>query len=171
MKKALLLIDLQNDYFPGGLFPLWNTDGCLTNVKAAIVLAQEQGAEVIHIQHIADPKMGLSPFFNEGTPGADIHPEILAAAPEAPVVRKAYADSFVETELENVLQARGVEALLICGMMTQNCVTHTAISKHAEKYNSAILQDCCTTVNEMLHLIGLHAVSTRMTLKCYAEAF
>jgi isochorismate hydrolase len=54
--------------------------------------------------------------------------------------------------------------ILVCGMMTQNCVTHTAISKHAEKYKSAILPDCSTTVSEMLHLIALHAVSTRMAL-------
>jgi nicotinamidase-related amidase len=57
-----------------------------------------------------------------------------------------------------------VEELLICGMMTQNCVTHTAISKSAEKYRVAILTDCCTTVNEMLQLIALHAVSTRVRL-------
>jgi len=54
--------------------------------------------------------------------------------------------------------------LLICGMMTQNCVTHTALSRSAEKFGVAILADCCTTVNAMLHLIALHAVSTRPRL-------
>ena len=54
--------------------------------------------------------------------------------------------------------------LLICGMMTQNCVTHTALSRSAEKYGVAFLADCCMTVNEMLHLIALHAVSTRARL-------
>jgi nicotinamidase-related amidase len=49
-------------------------------------------------------------------------------------------------------------------MMTQNCVTHTAISKSAEKYKVSILVDCCTTVSEMLHNIALHAVSTRVPL-------
>jgi hypothetical protein len=44
-------------------------------------------------------------------------------------------------------------------------VTHTAISKAAEKYAVSILSDCCTTVSQMLHLIALHAVSTRMTLR------
>ena len=50
-------------------------------------------------------------------------------------------------------------------MMTQNCVTHTAISKAAEKYNVTILIDCCTTVSEILHKIALKrrfdAVETR----------
>jgi nicotinamidase-related amidase len=49
-------------------------------------------------------------------------------------------------------------------MMTQNCVTHTAISKAAEKYDVSILMDCCTTVDEMIHNIALHAVSTRVPL-------
>ena len=64
----------------------------------------------------------------------------------------------------------GVTELLVCGMMTQNCVTHTAISKSAEKYKVSILADCCTTVSEMLHNIALHAVSTRVPLVSANEA-
>lgn len=164
MKKALLLIDLQNDYFPGGLFPLWHTEGTLTAVLEAIERARTSGVEVIHIQHIANPQAGIAPFFNKGTPGAEIHPAILSAAADATIVVKEYADSFHETELEQVLAARGVGELLVCGMMTQNCVTHTAISKAAEKYKVSILPDCCTTVSEPIHLIALHAVSTRVPL-------
>ena len=93
MNTALLLIDLQNDYFPGGLFPLWNTDGVLANIKEAIGLAKARGVSLIHIQHIADPAMGLTPFFNKGTKGAEIHSDVLAAAPDAPIVVKAYADT------------------------------------------------------------------------------
>ena len=170
MNKALLLIDLQNDYFPGGKFPLWNTDAVLTNIEQAIKAARTKGIPVIHIQHVANPKMGIAPFFNEGTEGAKIHPRILAAAPDAPIVVKEYADSFFGTELEETLLGLGVNELLVCGMMTQNCVTHTAISKSAEKYNVSILPDCCTTVNEMLHNIALHAVSTRVSLVPAKEA-
>jgi nicotinamidase-related amidase len=170
MKKALLAIDLQNDYFPGGLFPLWNTDGTLANIKSAIALAKGNGVEVIHIQHIANPEMGIAPFFNKGTEGAEIHPEILTASPESPTVVKEFADSFVQTNLEQVLSERAITELLVCGMMTQNCVTHTAISKSAEKYKCSILTDCCTTVNEMLHQIALHAVSTRIPLTSYRDA-
>lgn len=49
-------------------------------------------------------------------------------------------------------------------MMTQNCVTHTAISKAAEKYSVKILSDCCTSVSQMIHLIALKGVSTRVDL-------
>jgi nicotinamidase-related amidase len=164
MNKALLLIDLQNDYFPGGKFPLWNTAAVLTNIEQAIKAAPTKGIPIIHIQHIANPKMGIAPFFNQGTAGAQIHPRLLAAAPDAPIVVKEYADSFVGTKLEEMLSGLGVDELLVCGMMTQNCVTHTAISKSAEKYKVSILPDCCTTVDEMLHNIALHALSTRVSL-------
>lgn len=163
-QKALLVIDLQNDYFPQGKFPLWNTEAVLSNIKAAIAKANQQGIPVIHIQHIADPALGLSPFFNQGTHGAEIYPEILAAAADGEVVTKSFADAFEQTNLEQVLQSQGVSELIICGMMTQNCVTHTAISKAAEKYKTSILMDCCTTVDEMIHNIALHAVSTRTPL-------
>ena len=168
MTKALLVIDLQNDYFPGGKFPLWNTAAILESIERASARANAQGVPVIHVQHIA--RGGLAPFFNEGTSGADIHPRILAAAPGAPVVVKEFADSFEQTNLEETLTTLGVTDLLVCGMMTQNCVTHTAISKAAEKYNVTILPDCCTTVSEILHLIALHAVSTRVNLVPSSEA-
>ncbi len=167
MKKALLVIDLQNDYFPGGKFPLWNTDVVLQNIERAITKANAQGVPVIHIQHVAK---GVAPFFNEGTPGADIHPRILAAAPKASVVVKEFADGFEKTTLDEKLRKLGVTDLLVCGMMTQNCVTHTAISKAAEKYNVSVLVDCCTTVSEILHQIALHALSTRVKLVPSSEA-
>jgi nicotinamidase-related amidase len=166
VKKALLVIDLQNDYFPRGKFPLWNTDVVLENIERAIARANAQGIPVIHIQHVAK---GVAPFFNEGTPGADIHPRILTATPNAPVVVKEFADSFEKTNLEETLAKLGVTDLLVCGMMTQNCVTHTAISKAAEKYNVTVVVDCCTTVSEILHQIALHALSTRVKLAPSSE--
>jgi nicotinamidase-related amidase len=164
-KKALIVIDLQNDYFPGGRFPLWNAEETLRNVVATISKAHTIGIPVILVQHVANAAKGIAPFFNAGTPGVDIHPEVLAAAPDAPVVVKENADSFHGTTLEQVLSGLGVEELLVCGMMTQNCVTHTAISKSAEKYKVTVLTDCSTTVSELLHLIALNALSTRIALQ------
>lgn len=169
-KRALLVIDLQNDYFPGGKFPLWNTETTLNNIEIAIKRARQAGDAVVLIQHVADAKMGIAPFFNVGTEGVAIHPRILALAPDAPVIVKAFADSFHDTTLEARLSELGVETLLICGMMTQNCVTHTAISKSAEKYQVSILEDCCSTVDQMIHKIALRAVSTRTALVALNEA-
>ena len=166
-KKALIVIDLQNDYFPGGNFPLWNSDAVLGGVEDAITSARRLGMPVVLVQHVVE---GESSFFQQGTTGVEIHPRILAAAPEAPVVVKAFADSFHHTTLEATLRQWGVEELLVCGMMTQNCVTHTAISKAAEQYRVSILGDCCTTVSEVLHEIALSGVSTRVPVVLAAQA-
>lgn len=163
-KQALIVIDLQNDYFPDGKFPLWNTESTLANVEAAIANARARQIPVVLVQHVVDATKGTAPFFNEGTPGGAIHPRVLAAAPDAAIVTKAFADSFHHTTLEETLSRLGVEELLICGMMTQNCVTHTAISKAAEKYSVKILTDSCTTVDQMIHGIALNALSTRVVL-------
>lgn len=170
MGRALLVIDVQNDYFPGGKFPLWNTEMVLANTLRAIEEAKAKGVPVIIVKHIADSRQGLAPFFNEGTDGAEVHPAIVAAAPDAPIVIKSFADSFHQTGLKQSLTGLGVTELLICGMMTQNCVTHTAISKAAEKYDVTILTDCCTTVDQMIHLIALNALSTRVKLATVSEA-
>jgi nicotinamidase-related amidase len=161
-RKALLVIDVQNDYFPGGKLPLWNTAPTLHNIERAVRTAKDRGIPVILIQHLTDPKNGA--MFNPGTEGAAIHPSLRAAAPDAPIVPKTRADAFYETALEKVLSELGVTTLLVCGMMTQNCVTHTAISKAAEQYEVLILPDCCTTVSELVHTIALRAVSTRLNL-------
>lgn len=163
-KQALIVIDLQNDYFPEGKFPLWNSESILMNTEAAIAKARTKNIPVILIQHVADTSKGIAPFFNKGTFGVDIHPSILKAAPDSIVITKAFADSFHQTTLEKTLAKLGIEELLVCGMMTQNCVTHTAISKSAEKYLVKILSDCCTTVSQMIHLIALNALSTRVEL-------
>ena len=168
-KGALLIIDLQNDYFPGGAYPLWNAEGTAKNIEAAIAKAEAAGVSVVHVQHVADPELGLSPFFNAETEGVKIYAPILDAAPKAPVVVKRFADSFEQTTLQETLDGLGTEELLVCGMMTQNCVTHTAISKAAEAYDVTVLVDCCTTVDEMLHNIALHALSTRVRLAPAAE--
>ena len=169
MSKALVVIDVQNDYFAGGKLPMWNAEATLERVEAAVRQAQARGVPVVVVQHVADAAGG-APFFHRGTAGAEVHPRLRAVAGAAPIVVKAFADSFVSTTLEDTLDQLGAPELLICGMMTQNCVTHTAISKSAAKYDVAILPDACTTVNELLHQIALHAVSTRVRLVASSAA-
>ena len=171
MSKALLVIDLQNDYFPEGKFPLWNTDITLQNIEHAIAKANSSKVPVVLIQHVANSSVGIAPFFNAGTSGVELHPRILAAAPGAPVIIKESADSFLNTTLSETLAKMGTTELFVCGMMTQNCVTHTAISKSAEKYSVKILADCCTTVSEILHKIALNALSPRVSLVRSGDAF
>lgn len=171
-QKALLIIDLQNDYFPRGKYPLHNAVQTLSNIEIAIDKANQQSIPIILVQHIADDGSGIvAPFFNKGTLGVEIHSTILNAAPNADIVEKNYADSFEQTNLEQVLQKHKITELLITGMMTQNCITHTAISKAADKYGVTIVMDCCATVDDMINKIALKAVSTRVNLQTIEQAF
>jgi nicotinamidase-related amidase len=170
-QQALLIIDLQNDYFPQGKYPQYNSAQTLTNIEIAIEKSKKKNIPIIIIQHSADVTQGIAPFFNPDTLGVQIHPAILKVAPSADIVIKSYADSFEQTNLEKVLHKHKVTELLITGMMTQNCVTHTAISKEAEKYDTVVLVDCCTSIDEMIHNIALHALSTRVTLQTIEQVF
>ncbi|MGX9416152.1 cysteine hydrolase family protein [Vibrio sp. WJH972] len=168
-KKALLVIDVQNDYFCGGKFPLWNTEKILCNIKQLISHANAEHVPVILVQHISPTQKKMASFFEEGSDGANIHPEVLSICLKAEVVIKTHADSFYQTNLERTLNKLEIDELLICGMMTQNCVTHTAISKVAEKYKVSIIEDCCTTTDKMIHNMALNAVSTRVPLLALSE--
>lgn len=164
-QSALIIIDLQNDYFLGGAFPLAQVEETLCAIESAIKKAQAANMPIVLVQHVANPATGIAPFFNQDTEGVKIHPRILAAAPHAPIVIKHFADSFEKTTLHETLQALHVDELILCGMMTQNCVTNTALSRQADAYkNVSVLTDASTTVSEILHLIALNALSTRVTL-------
>lgn len=160
-QQALVVIDIQNDYFPGGAFPLWQADETLERILSHIAAARAQGQPIVFIQHVADPQQGLAPFFNADTPGVALHERLLASAPEAKIIQKSYADSFLNTGLDDYLRAHGVGLVQLCGMMTQNCVTHTALSKQAEAYQIQVLADACTSVSAMIHLIALNALAPR----------
>jgi nicotinamidase-related amidase len=169
MKTALLLIDLQEEYFPGGRYPLWNIADTLAAAEASIARARREGIAIVHVQHVASS--ADSPLFAPGSEGVRIHPDILAAAPDAPVVVKQHADAFHETDLAALLQELGVQRLLLAGAMTQNCVTHTALSKAAERFDVAVLADATTTVDPMIHGFALAALRPRVAvLEGWAEA-
>ncbi len=61
--KALIIIDPQNDYFPEGKFPLWNTDNTLEEIKKAIESARQQEMPIVLVQHIASSDVSVAPFF------------------------------------------------------------------------------------------------------------
>ncbi|GHZ32101.1 nicotinamidase/pyrazinamidase [Vibrio cholerae] len=67
--SALIIIDIQNDYFPNGLYPQWQAEQVLDNTLQAVDIAQRHQMPIILVQHIADPKLGSAPFFNANTRG------------------------------------------------------------------------------------------------------
>lgn len=168
---ALIVIDVQNDYFPNGLFPLWNAEAALAATLKAMAAARAQGLPVVLVQHVSKAPPGAAPFFNADSEGVKIHPQVLAAAPDAPVVVKHQADSFAQTTLAQELKARDVDGLLLCGMMTQHCVTYTALSRDAEAHGQVtVLSDATTTLSEVVHQLALGGLGTRVNMATVAQA-
>lgn len=157
-KTALIVIDVQNEYFPHGNYPQHGVDEALQSVKQAINYAQANDWSVVLVQHFMPEG---APLFQAGTDNVAIHADVLAAAADAPVVQKYHADSFLETNLDTVLKEQGVENIVICGIMTQNCVAYTAISPDAAQYDVKVLPAACCAPDPVVHGAALEAIRDR----------
>lgn len=158
---ALIVIDLQNDYFPAGAYPQYQAEQVLAHTLSAIEIAQQRGWPVVLVQHVGGAE---APFFKAGSDGVELHSALLAQAPASVVVEKQHADSFLNTTLSDVLRAQNIRELVVCGMMTQNCVTHTALSPAVSDYSVRVLSDACSAPDAMVHGIALRALSDRVPL-------
>lgn len=141
MKKALLIIDVQKDYFPGGNCELWKAEETLEVIGKVLDVFREREFPVFYIQHIASPGAG---FFAPGTEGVEIHPQISPRSAETVIV-KHYPDSFYKTELQKKLAEHQVEELAVCGMMTHMCVDTTVRAAMEYGYKVTLVADGCTT--------------------------
>ena len=139
---ALLIIDLQNDYFPGGTMELEGADAAAG--KAASVLKEFRSKElpVIHIRHLS-VRPGAT-FFIPGTKGAEIHESVKPLAGET-VVEKNFPNSFRATSLQSALEEKGVKNLVVAGMMTHMCVDATVRHAADAGYKITLLSDACAT--------------------------
>src|SRR5690606_3674318 len=156
MARTLLVIDIQNDYFPGGTLPLWQAEETEARIVSAIGKARRAGDKVVLVRHVSKAKAGL--FAPDGT-GVAIRPAILEAAGDAPVGTKHVADAFQDTDLARHLE--GTDELLVCGMMTQSCVVFTAMSRAADPWRVRVVGDLCTAPLEVVHKIALNALGSK----------
>jgi nicotinamidase-related amidase len=141
-ESALLVIDIQNDYFPGGAMELEGADAAGAKAGAALKRFREKGLPVIHVRHLST-RPGAT-FFLPGTKGAEIHAAVAPKAGEA-VIEKNFPNSFRATTLEAELKKHGVKELVVAGMMTHMCVD--ASVRHAADlgYKVTLLGDACAT--------------------------
>jgi len=144
MKQALLLIDLQNDYFEGGTMTLVNSDKASENAKRLLDKFRKENLPVIHIQHIATRPDAT--FFLSDTFGAEIHKNVQPTVDEK-VIIKHFPNSFRETELLGYLKEKEITDLIICGMMTHMCIDATTRAAKDFEYNCTLVGDACTTRN------------------------
>ncbi len=142
MKTALLIIDIQNDYFEGGLMPLVNADGAAANAKLLLDKFRAEHLPVVHVQHVAT--MPNAPFFVAYTAGVAIHEPLTPRVNEKLVI-KHYPNAFRETDLLYHLQMEGITNLVICGMMTQHCIDTSTRAARDLGFDIVLIGDACAT--------------------------
>ena len=146
-KSALLLIDIQNDYFPsfdGSKMPLPEMNSASKKAANLLATARDTGMKVIHVKHVM--ASDTAPFFHPGTEGAELHGSVAPRAAET-VVEKTRPNSFVGTKLEQLLKEEQIEHLIICGAMSQMCVDATVRAGVDLGYEVTIAHDACAAAN------------------------
>jgi nicotinamidase-related amidase len=142
MNTALLIIDVQNDYFEDGAMSLIGSDNASENIKLLLQKFRTENQPVLHIQHIATSPGAT--FFIPNTIGAEIHANVKPLDDEK-VIIKHYPNSFRETDLLDHLKSLDITNLVICGMMTHMCIDATTRAAKDLGFNCTLIADACAT--------------------------
>ncbi|WCB94141.1 Streptothricin hydrolase [Baekduia alba] len=140
MARALLIIDIQNDYFPGGAFPLVEPEAAAANAGRALSTFRAASEPVVHLQHVWDAPDAA--FMKPGTDGVAIHASVTPLESET-VLQKAEPNGFVGTALEAELRGRGVDELVVAGMMSSMCVDATVRAAVDLGFTATVIHDAC----------------------------
>jgi len=162
---ALVVIDIQQFYFEGGLVPLTGSIEAANQARRVLDAFRARKLPIFHVRHVLK-----SVAFADGEP-ADaqyrIRPEVLPAAGEK-VVTKRFANSFRETDLLDSLRQKGIKTLVIVGMQTHMCVEAASRAATDLGFDVVVVHDACATrplefegrtvPAEMVHAAALAAI-------------
>lgn len=140
MKEAILVIDVQNDYFPGGQGELFESEKTAEVIKRLIDAGRNEGKEIIYVQHINE---GQS-FFAPNTFGCEIYDKIKPKNGERVFV-KHVPSSFCQTGLADYLKEKNITKLTICGMMTHMCVDTSVRAAQDYGIQMDVVANACAT--------------------------
>ena len=142
MSVGLILVDIQNDYFPHGKMELEGSEQAGPVAGRLLDFFRAHGLPVFHIQHIAI-RPGAT-FFLPDTTGADIHQSVKPIDGEV-IIQKHFPNSFRETDLLQHLQRENVQQVVIAGMQTHMCVDATTRAAADYGFACLIAHDACAT--------------------------
>ena len=130
-KTGLLIVDIQEFYFPGGRMQLQNPE--LAGMNAGLLLDhfRTNAMPVYHVRHNFEP-------------GGDIHPYVRPREDE-PVISKDQVNAFLDTGLLDMMQRDTVEQLVICGMQTHMCLEAAVRAAHDLGFSCLVASDACAT--------------------------
>ena len=139
-KRGILVVDLQNEYFPNGKFTLEGIGAAAINAARVMANARSRGDLVVNIRHEAPN----GPLFLPGSDGAKINESVLPKGDE-PVITKNYPNSFRGTGLKELLDQHEVEEIVVIGAMSHMCVDATTRAANDFGYRTITIHDACAT--------------------------
>ncbi len=138
--RALVIVDIQNDYFPGGANPLAEPEAAAAAARRVLERFRAGGECVFHVQHVWDAPDAT--FLRPGTDGVEIHPAVAPVEGER-VIQKDAPNAFLRTPLERELRERDIDSLVVCGMMTSMCVDATVRAAADLGFAVTVVHDAC----------------------------
>lgn len=154
-KRAVLVVDLQNEYWPTGNFPLEGIEAAAANAGRVMAHARAKGDLVVNIRH----EIPGGPIFVAGSKGAKINDAVLPQGDE-PVITKNFPNSFRDTGLKDLLDRSGVEEVVVIGAMSHMCVDATTRAANDLGYKTVTVHDACATRD--LEFNGVTAPATQV---------
>ena len=142
MPNALLLIDIQNDYFPGGNMELVGMTRAATRAGKILAAFRQAGRPRFHVQHLA--KRPDATFFRPDTVGVEIHASV-RPLPGEPVIQKHFPNAFRDTGLQEALTRAGVKELTICGAMSHMCIDASTRAAFDYGFQCTVIHDACAS--------------------------
>ncbi len=139
-KRAIIVIDLQNEYWPTGKLPLHGIDAAAANATRVIAYGREAGDLVVNVRH----EMPGAPFFVPGSDGVEINAAVTPRADE-PVITKSFPNAFRETDLKSLLEGKDIEECVVVGAMSHMCVDATVRAANDLGYRTVTVHDACAT--------------------------
>lgn len=165
MKTALILLEIQNDYFPNGRIPLERSLEASMNAQRILQNYRDNKLPIVHVQHIStNPNAtALLPCTN----GAAFHPSVQPLKGET-VIKKHYTNCFKDTPLLNYLTKNHVRHLALCGMMTHLTIDAAVRAAYDFGFTCTVLHDACAT--HQLEF-GQHIINAQHVQYAFMAAF
>jgi len=154
MKPALVLVDIQQDYFPKGRMEVAGAVEASQVAKRLLDYFRKKSLPIVHIQHIA-ARPGAT-FLLPDTEGINIHENARPLSGET-VITKHFPNSFRDTGLQEYLDSRGIRDLVSCGMMSNMCIDATVRAAFDKGYTCLVAHDACAARKLVFHGVEIPA--------------
>lgn len=156
---ALIIIDIQNFYFPGGVAELVEPEKAAEQAKILLNYFRENKGLVVHVKH-------------EFSPGGEIH-QLVKPLDNEKVFTKEEVNAFLNTGLNDYLKQNNIKYVTLCGMQTHMCLEAGTRAANDLGYNCTVVEDACATRDLKFGEVTVKAkdvhYSTLSTLKSYGK--